>query len=112
MWISRYVTENSFSKDSPSVGVVRAAGGEKVSVSASSDHRSLPIAAPYGIAYVAPIGSRSLVLPTESGNVSLGVIGEAGADLQPGEMMLYSAGGATVVLKNDGRVLINGKAVG
>lgn len=111
MWISRYVTENSFSRDSPSVGTVRAAAEEKVSVSASNDHRLLPVSAPYGIAYVAPVGARSLVLPTEAGNVCLGVIGERSGELAPGELMLYSAGGATIVLKNDGRVLINGKAV-
>lgn len=111
MWISRYVTENSFSKDSPSVGMIRAAGGDKVSVSATNEHLSVPIAAPYGIAYVPPVGDRSLVLPTEAGNVCLGVITDASADLQPGELMLYSAGGASVVLKNDGSVLINGRTV-
>lgn len=111
MWISRYVTENSFSGESPSVGVIRAVGGDKVSVSATNDHPSLPVALPYGIAYAPPVGSRSLVLPTEAGSVCIGVIGEIGGDLAPGELMLYSAGGASIVLKNDGRVLINGRAV-
>ncbi len=111
MWISRYVTENSFSKDSASVGVVRAAGGDKVAVSATNEHMSLPVAVPYGIAYKPAVGSRSVVLPTEAGNICLGVLGEACDELQPGELMLYSAGGASIVLKNDGSVLINGRAV-
>ena len=101
MWISRYVTGNSFAKDSPSVGVVRASDSDKVTVSATNEHLSLPVAVPYGIA----------VLPTEAGGVCLGVIAEAPDRLQPGELMLYSAGGASIVLKNDGRVLINGRAV-
>ncbi len=86
MWISGYVTGNSFSKDSPSVGVVRASGSGKVSVSATNEHLAVPVALPYGIAYAPPVGSQSVVLP-------------------------YSAGGASIVLKNDGRVLINGRAV-
>ena len=111
MWISRYVTENSFTKDSPSVGVIRAAGGDKVSVSATNEHLGVPVAAPYGIAYRPAVGERSLVLPTEAGDVCIGVITEAQSELQPGELMLCSAGGASIVLKNDGRVLINGRAV-
>ncbi|MBR1534997.1 MAG: phage baseplate assembly protein [Ruminococcus sp.] len=111
MWISRYVTENSFAKDSASVGVVRAAAGDKVAVSATNEHLSLPVVLPYGIAYAPPVGSRSVVLPSEAGNLCLGVLGEKQNDLQPGELMLYSAGGASIVLKNDGRVLINSKAV-
>lgn len=110
MWISQYVTGHSFGADVPSVGEVRSAG-EKVSVSASNDHLSVPTAAPYGIAYVPPIGARSLVLPTDAGAVCLGVIGAPDAQLEQGELMLYSAGGARIVLKNDGRVLINGRAV-
>ena len=30
-------------------------------------------------------------------------------ELEEGELMLYSKGGASIVLKNDGRVLVNGK---
>jgi len=110
MWISRYVTGNSFPSDTPSVGEVRSAGA-KVTVSASADHTGVPVAAPYGIAYVPPIGSRSLILPSDGGSVCLGVIGAPEAQLEQGELMLYSSGGASIVLKNDGRVLINGRAV-
>ena len=111
MWISRYVTDHSFAGGSPSVGVVRAADGEKVSVSATGEHIALPLAAPYGVVCIPPVGSRSLVLPTEAGNVCLGVIAAAPTDLEAGELMLRSSGGASIVLKNDGRVLINGRAV-
>lgn len=110
MWISRYVTDHSFTAPSPGVGEVRSSGA-KISVSASADHLGVPAAAPYGVAYVPPIGSRSLILPTDAGAVCLGVIEAPDAELEQGELMLYSAGGARIVLKNDGRVLINGRAV-
>ena len=41
---------------------------------------------------------------------SLGVLAK-NVELDEGEVMLSSKGGASIVLKNDGRVLINGKAV-
>ena len=45
-----------------------------------------------------------------NGEVSLGVLAK-NVELDEGEVMLSSKGGASIVLKNDGRVLINGKAV-
>ena len=48
------------------------------------------------------------MLPLEDGEVCLGVIGSADG-LEEGEIMLRSKGGASLVLKNDGRVLVNGR---
>ena len=110
MWISRYITGNSFGSESPSVGEVRSAGA-KVTVSAAADHLGVPTAAPYGVAYVPPIGARSLIVPSDGGGICLGVIGDVPDQLEQGELMLFSSGGASIVLKNDGRVLINGRAV-
>lgn len=111
MWISRYVTDNSFSADKPTVGEVRSASQQRVTVSATSEHYGLPLLAPCGIAYVPRRGDSSLVIPTEAGDVCAGVISSPDGDLEPGELMLYSSGGASIVLKNDGRVLINGRSV-
>ena len=38
----------------------------------------------------------------------LGIVNKKEFSLEPGEIMLYSAGGATLELKNDGFVYING----
>lgn len=110
MWITGYVTGNSFPTRRPSVGEVRSAG-EKVSVRAGAEYRSLPVVVPYGIAYVPPIGESSVIMPTEDGSLCMGVIEGDVEGLEQGELMLYSAGGASIVLKNDGSVLINGRAV-
>ena len=48
------------------------------------------------------------MLPLDDGEVGLGVIANS-SQLQEGELMLYSKGGASIVLKNDGRVLVNGQ---
>ena len=110
MWISGYVTGNSFPAKKPSIGEVRSVG-DKVSVSASEEHRTLRVAAPFGIAYVLPVGESSVIMPTENGSICVGVVASPPEGLEPGEMMLYSSGGASIVLKNDGSVLINGRAV-
>jgi hypothetical protein len=50
------------------------------------------------------------VLPDslDDGEVSLGVLADTDG-LQEGELMLKSRGGASIVLKNNGKVLINGR---
>ena len=110
MWISGYVTGNSFGSGRADIGEVRASG-DGVSVSASETLRGLPVVAPYGIVYAPPVGERSMVIPCGSGRACMGVIAPPPEDLEAGELMLYSSGGARIVLKNDGRVLINGRAV-
>ena len=48
-------------------------------------------------------------MDSAGGAVCLGVIAAPPEPLEPGEVMLYSAGGASIVLKNNGKVLINGR---
>lgn len=92
----------------PEQGSVRGSYGGRLQVNASSDFRHLPIVAPYGVVSVPPAGESSVVIPVSSGDVCAGVIAPE-KELSPGELMLYSAGGASIVLKNDGGVYINGK---
>ena len=64
--------------------------------------------APFGIAYVPSAGCKTAVVPLMGSQVCLGTFSEHKSNLEPGEIMLYSAGGATLELKNDGNVYING----
>lgn len=69
------------------------------------------MAVPGGIAYAPSKGEQAVVVSTEAGTVCLGVLHENTEHLEEGELMLYSAGGAVILLKNDGRVLVNGKEI-
>lgn len=111
MWINEYMTGRSFSVQNASSGEIRAADSSGVSVSATRDYSSLPVVAPAGIAYVPVTGAPALVMDGSSGAVCLGVLTSPPSQLQAGELMLYSAGGASIVLKNNGKVLINGREV-
>lgn len=111
MWINEYMTGRSFSSQGVSSGEIRAADSSGVSVSATRDYNSLPVVTPAGIAYVPVAGTPALVTDGSGGAVCLGVIASPPPELQAGELMLYSAGGASIVLKNNGKVLINGREV-
>ena len=111
MWINEYVCGRSFEKEGASSGEISSAKAGAVTVSGTRDFGNVPQAAPYGIAYVPKAGSKAFLLPCEGGAVCLGVAMEPPQTLEAGELMLYSSGGATLVLKNDGRVLVNGREV-
>ena len=87
-------------------GAAVAAG----SVVSSGEHKNLPICAPYGVLSIPPARERAVVLPLDDGEVSIGVLAAA-ENLSEGEVMLRSSGGASIVLKNDGTVLINGRVI-
>lgn len=57
---------------------------------------------------IAPTGEKAVVLPLDDGEVGLGVIKDS-ISLEEGEVMLYSKGGASITLKNNGKVFVNGK---
>lgn len=111
MWINEYMTGRSFSAAGASAGEIRSANNGNVSVSATRDYGTLPLIAPAGIAYVPVAGASTVVMEGAGGAVCLGVAVTPQEELQPGELMLYSAGGASIVLKNSGKVLINGREV-
>ncbi len=81
-----------------------------VSVNGGMPYVNIPIISPYGIVSVIPKGTRVVALPTGDTAVCIGAQQEV-KNLQEGELMLFSSGGASIVLKNDGKVLINGREV-
>lgn len=82
----------------------------EVSTNGGVPYVNIPVVSPYGIVAVPPKGTKAVVLPTGNTAVCLGTPQKV-ENLKEGEVMLFSSGGASIVLKNDGRVLINGKEV-
>ena len=96
-------TKNRY--DPVRAGVVTT-GGRLLHIRADMERRAPAVTVPYGMAVCVPQGEKVILLP-ESG-VCLGCVNEAQA-LQPGEVRLFSAGGAEILLKADGTVVINGQ---
>lgn len=108
MWLMSYITKNSITSPNAVKGSVDGVKSDGLSVASSGEHKQLGSCLPYGIFSVPPVGQRAVVLPLDDGEISLGVLANS-VTVEPGEIMLRSKGGATLVLKNDGRVIINGK---
>ena len=111
MWINEYMAGRARNADVATAGEVITANNGRVAVGSTKNYDALPVIAPSGIAYVPVAGASTIVMEGAGGAVCLGVIAAPPEPLEAGELMLYSAGGASIVLKNDGKVLINGREV-
>ena len=110
MWLTSFLNKEKTITPATK-GSVTASESKSLQVDASTQHSDVAVVAPYGIAYVPPIGEGAVVVPFDGGEACVGVIADAPLKLNRGELMLYSQGGASILLKNDGSVLINGKKV-
>ena len=108
MWIPKTIAKST-DTDRPTTAVVSYSGTNVVSV--DGDGNIEPVS-PYGVAYIPPKGEKAFVMQVGSGKFLFGVSTRSPLTLEEGEIGLYSSGGASIILKNDGRVLINGKSVG
>ncbi len=104
MWISQKVIGGA--GKTPTAELTEVTGSSIMQ--GESDYRGVPFCAPWGVAYQPPNTARAVVVSTRQGNVCLGVLPD-GKELQAGELMLYSLGGAEIYLKNSGEVVINGQ---
>ncbi len=110
MWLTSFLNKENKGAVAR-MGSVSGADSKGVNIDASTQHRGVNVVAPFGIAYVPPVGEGAVVVPFDGGEACVGVLTEAPVKLQRGELMLYSMGGASIILKNDGSVHINGKQV-
>lgn len=109
MWISNKLLK----ANATALHGARVINSNKNSVSAvgSREFTNAQVITPCGI-YCTPVsGDKAVMVTVQGKEYCIGTTKAAQGNLLPGEIMLCSAGGASIVLKNDGSVLINGKAV-
>ncbi len=107
MWLTNYIVKE---KNKSAVnGDVKNASGNTINVDSSSQFNNIRLASPYGIAYNPPNGETAVVIPTETGNLMMGISTVIQENLQPGEVMLFSGGDAKILLNKDGKIFITGK---
>jgi len=115
MWIAKKgAGRNVQQKESGWVRAESAKHGEQYVVG-SCEYRRLQRCAPYGIYTKPPKGTPVLVLGSQGGEVCLGAVSDPSAEeelLQEGEILIRSAGGASIRLCRDGRLLLNGREWG
>ncbi|MBQ1546189.1 MAG: phage baseplate assembly protein [Clostridia bacterium] len=111
MWIPEKIAETSRAGD---VFTANVTGTDGSLIRFGGDVRASEAEAffPYGVASVPPEGVRAAVV--RAGRTLVVPCCECTADisLEAGEVALYSSGGASIILKNDGSVVINGRVFG
>lgn len=112
MWITQFMAKNIKENPAVTAGSVTNSYGSQMEVEASSKHRDVPVVAPYGVVCVPPAGEQAVMVHTPLGDACVGVVHSEEYSLEPGEIMLRSLGGATLILRNDGKVYVNGKELG
>lgn len=109
MWISRMLSKNNgFEKAER--GVVTMAQEDYIEAGATVNSRNIENYAPYGYSSRIPSGEEVILVPSTDGHAALGTLTKSDS-LESGEIKISSKGGASIVLKNDGRVIINGSYV-
>jgi len=106
MWISRnYIPQGGSA--AAEAGTVTIGGTDSLEAASTVRAREICHYAPYGYCSAVPGGEEILLINGSAGAVSAGVK-MRNANLKPGEICIRSLGGAEIVLKNDGSVIING----
>lgn len=109
MWLVKQVAQAGKSQGPSLQAGQTAVGGELVGDCAS---RGAAQCLPYGI-YVRPPQGEALLWVTAQGRpLCLGTVREQEPPLEEGEILLQNAAGASLRLRADGRVVINGWVLG
>lgn len=89
------------------LGTVTSSGKE-INALGVGEYREVPLVAPFGIRWNPPSGINvQLIKNWHSGQSVVAVGTIVDEEIEPGEVELYSMGGAKIQLKNDGTVIIN-----
>lgn len=102
MWLTEKLNRNT--ETNLTEGEVGSS--ERLTITGESVHIAPQQVLPYGIASVPPAGEQAVMLS----GLCVGVATVQDARLEPGELLLFSSGGAEIHLKNDGTVVINGQS--
>ena len=88
-------------------GFVNEEGKISAGIDEGLDRNQVLFFAPYGIASFPPKGE-DLLLLQDAGKLSCMGVRSTQNGLEEGELELFSSGGASILLQNDGSVVING----
>ncbi len=111
MWLSKQLFPSN--PPSPDISRGQATGCRRgaLTIQAEEEHRQASFLGPWGIFSVPIQGADVLSLRLSGESACLGVLQTLPDTLQPGEILLQSAGGASILLKNDGAIVLNGTVI-
>lgn len=107
MWLAKQMAARADGSEQATAGHVTAVK-TGLTVSADGEYRDVSMYAPPGISSRPKMGDPVLLLEANGEKQMVGAKCDT-EGLLPGELRLRSAGGAEIVLKNNGQVVINGR---
>lgn len=113
MWISQTIAQRGSGGSAADMGVTTIGGGS-ASVMTRGEQRNLEVFAPGGVVWQPRPGDTVLVIKGGAGAQEQCVAAASTADhapegMAPGELFLYSSGGASIYLRADGTVEVSGR---
>ena len=108
MWLARQAARAERTDDGAARLCAVTIGGEEPAAVWGGERRGLTVVAPGGVAWLPRSGDEALLIRCGDEDAVAGVAVAAPPGMQPGEVCVFSAGGASVLLCNDGKVKITG----
>lgn len=109
MWITRQFVQNE-RQSVATTAQVTLAKPESVCTTGSSAQSVATVYVPFGIESLPPVGAQVLLIESEDGTACIGTACDT-RRIEQGELRLFSKGGASIVLKNNGDIKLNGVTI-
>ena len=108
MWMSKCLS-NRQKSTVPEKGKVTLSSGQ-LEAGSTLMSRGIESYAPYGYQSNPPVGESVMIIPSNNGQAVVGALCRV-ESLEAGEIRLSSLGGAEILLKNDGSIVLNGLVI-
>lgn len=108
MWMSKRIVATS-EKEVAEKGKVTLSDNQ-LEAGATVTRRNIDSYAPYGYKSVPPVDEDVIMLESNDGAVVLGTLSKD-EDIESGEVKISSLGGAYIILKNNGDIVLNGLVI-
>ncbi len=109
MRISEKIANGKRSIHFCSSGTIKNSADRRIAASATNGTQQISIVSPGGMVYIPQQNDEAVVISNDAEQLCVGVkVINNYYDIDPGEIVLFSAGGASVHLTNEGKVLIEG----
>lgn len=108
MWMSKRIVATS-EKEVAEKGKVTLSDNQ-LEVGATVTRRNIDSYAPYGYKSVPPVDEDVIMLESNDGAIVLGALSKD-EDIESGEVKISSLGGAYIILKNNGDIVLNGLVI-
>ena len=108
MWLGKKIAFRQKEAERPVAGIISGEQNGGLLLQSSSEYREVAAAGPYGVKSLPPAGENAVGVVSGEKTFCLGVeIDPKG--VQPGELVLFSSGGAKITLTRDGKIQLEGQ---